>query len=167
MRDMTMQQTRFNQTSRGQLFKRIYSICTTLAIQVVTVSLFFLIFHFFSDLNTLKFAQTMASLNLKPITLPSKVGSSHEAHQLIGKACKLRVEYQEKKADSLRRLQLLLDEVKWIDDKILEVDIHIGRIYHVVDSSGFEIPPPIVAHREHTVVVDGGMWPYHHHYLQI
>ena len=93
MRDMTMQQTRFNQTSRGQLFKRIYSICTTLAIQVVTVSLFFLIFHFFSDLNTLKFAQTMASLNLKPITLPSKVGSSHEAHQLIGKACKLRVKY--------------------------------------------------------------------------
>jgi hypothetical protein len=89
-------------------------------------------------------------------TLPSKVGSSHEAHQLIGKACKLRVEYQEKKADSLRRLQELLDEVKWIDDKILEVDIHIGRIYHVVDSSGFEIPPPNIARREHTVVIEGG-----------
>jgi hypothetical protein len=74
-------------------------------------------------------------------SLPSKVGSSYEAHQLIGKACKLRQEYQEKKADSLLRLQELLDEVKWIDAKILEVDIHIGRIYHVVDSSGFEIPP--------------------------
>jgi hypothetical protein len=67
------------------------------------------------------------------------------------------VEYQEKKADSLRRLQELLNEVKWIDDKILEVDIHIGRIYHVVVSSGFKIPPPKVARRELSVVVDGGM----------
>jgi hypothetical protein len=62
------------------------------------------------------------------------------------------------KADSLRRLQELLDEVKWIDDKISEVDIHIGRIYHVVDSSGFEIPPPVVARREHTVVVEGSAY---------
>ena len=59
------------------------------------------------------------------------------------------------KADSLRRLQKLLDKIKWIDDKISKVDIHIGRIYHVVDSSGFDIPPPIVAHKEHTVVVQG------------
>ena len=87
--------------------------------------------------------------------LPSKVGSSHEARQLIGKACKLHVEYQEMKAESLRRLQELLKEVKWIDDKISEVDIHICRIYHIVDSSRFEIPPPVVAHREHTVIVEG------------
>jgi hypothetical protein len=88
-----------------------------------------------------------------------KVGSSQEAHQLIGKACELRVEYQEKKADSLRRLQELLNEVKWIDDKILEVDIHIGKIYHVVGSSGFEIPPPVITRRELKVVVEGGMLP--------
>ena len=88
-------------------------------------------------------------------SLPPKVGSLHEARQLIGKACKLHVEYQEMKAESLRRLHELLDEVKRIDDKISEVDIHIGRIYHVVDSSGFEIPPPVVAHREHTVIVEG------------
>lgn len=94
-------------------------------------------------------------------SLPSKVGSSLEAHQLIGKACELRVEYQEKKADSLRRLQELLNEVKWIDDKILEVDIRLGKIYHVVVSSGFEIPPPAVARRELTVVIEGGMPPEH------
>jgi hypothetical protein len=62
------------------------------------------------------------------------------------------------KAESLRRLQELLNEVKWIDDKISEVDIHIGRIYHVVDSSGFEIPPPTVTRREHTVVIEGCAW---------
>jgi hypothetical protein len=59
------------------------------------------------------------------------------------------------KANSLRCLQKLLDKIKWIDDKISEVDIHIGRIYHVVDSSGFNIPQPIVAHKEHTVVIQG------------
>jgi hypothetical protein len=89
-------------------------------------------------------------------SLPSKVDNRHEVYQLIGDACKIRVEYQERKANSLRRLQELLNEVKWIDDKILEVDIHIGRIYHVVDSSGFEIPPPTIAHKQHTVVIDGG-----------
>jgi hypothetical protein len=59
------------------------------------------------------------------------------------------------KADSLCHLQKLLNKIKWINDKISEVDIHIGRIYHVVDSSGFDIPPPIVAHKEHTVVIQG------------
>jgi hypothetical protein len=68
----------------------------------------------------------------------------------------LRVEYQEKKADTLRRLQEVLNEVKWFDDKILEVDIHIGKIYHVVVSSGFKIPPPAIAHQERTVIVEGG-----------
>ena len=89
-------------------------------------------------------------------SLPSKVGSSEEAHQLIGQACELRVEYQEKKADSLRRLQEVLNEVKWFDDKILEVDIHIGKIYHIVVRSGFKIPPPAVSHQELTVIVEGG-----------
>lgn len=66
------------------------------------------------------------------------------------------MEYEEKKAASLCRLQELLNEVKQFDDKILEVDIQIGKIYHIVDRSGFEIPPPTVKRRENTVVVDGG-----------
>ena len=65
------------------------------------------------------------------------------------------VEYQEMKANSLCHLQELLNKIKWIVDKILEVDMHIGRIYHVADSSGFKIPPPIVAHKEHTVIIEG------------
>ena len=90
-------------------------------------------------------------------TLPVKVDSSDEAQHLIGSACNLRVKYQEMKADSLHRLQKLLDEVKWIDDKISEVDIHIGRIYHVVDCSGYGIPPPTVALKDHTIIVEGCM----------
>jgi hypothetical protein len=61
------------------------------------------------------------------------------------------------KAVSLCCLQELLNKIKWISDKILEVKIHIGRIYHVVDSSGFEIPLLIVAHKEYTVVVEGSV----------
>ncbi len=87
--------------------------------------------------------------------LPSRIGSSHEAQQLILRASELRTTYLTKKADSLYRLQKLLDEVKWIDNKILEVDIHMGRIYHVVDRSGFGIPPPVVARQTGQFVVEG------------
>ena len=52
------------------------------------------------------------------------------------------------KVEALRRLQELLDEVKWIDDKILEVDTEID---HVVDKSGFAIKPST----KHRVVVEG------------
>ena len=45
-------------------------------------------------------------------SLPLKIGSSREASQLIGKSCKLRIEYQEKKATSLHHLQEVLDEIK-------------------------------------------------------
>lgn len=75
-----------------------------------------------------------------------------EANQHIGTACKLRSEYQQKRANSLRRLQQVLDEVKWIDDKISEVDIHIADIYYVVDNSGLET---ILASKEHVTVVEG------------
>lgn len=60
------------------------------------------------------------------------------------------------KADSLYHLQKLVDKVKWIDNNILEVDIHIGRIYHVVNRSGFAIPPPTVARKENTIVIHEG-----------
>jgi hypothetical protein len=46
----------------------------------------------------------------------------------------------------------VLDEVKWIDDKISEVDIHITDIYYVVDNSGLET---ILASKEHVTVVEG------------
>jgi hypothetical protein len=62
------------------------------------------------------------------------------------------------KADTLYRLQELLDKVKWIDKKILDVDIHIGRIYHVIDRSGLAIPPPVLASEDTgnlAVTVDG------------
>lgn len=84
--------------------------------------------------------------------LPSRFCTLREANQHIGTACKLRSEYQQKRAHSLRRLQQVLDEVKWIDDKISEVDIHIADIYYVVDNSGLET---ILASKEHVTVVEG------------
>ena len=59
------------------------------------------------------------------------------------------------KSDTLYRLQELLDEVKWINKKILEVNIHIGRIYHVIDRSGLAIPPPVASEDNLAVTVDG------------
>lgn len=71
-----------------------------------------------------------------------------EARQLIGVARKQRVKYQNMKAETLRQLQKLLDEVKWIDRKILEVDTQIDQVF---DKSGFGIPPST----RHRVVIEG------------
>jgi hypothetical protein len=46
------------------------------------------------------------------------------------------------RAESVSRLQELLNKVKWIDDTILEVDIHMGRIFHVIEKSAVSVPSP-------------------------
>jgi hypothetical protein len=84
-------------------------------------------------------------------SLPSK---PDEAQQLVRDACKLRTEYLDMKATSLHHLQVLIDEVKWIDDKISEVDIHIGQLYQVVHTG----MPPIFARRERTIIIEGCMY---------
>jgi hypothetical protein len=64
------------------------------------------------------------------------------------------MEYLDMKSISLRRLQELIDEIKLIDNKISEVDTHIGRLYQVVDKSRHGMPP-LLARRERTIVVEG------------
>ncbi len=92
-------------------------------------------------------------------SIPSK---PDEAQQRVGDACKLRMEYLDMKAKSLCRLQELIDEVKWIDGKITDVDIHIGGLYHVVENSRAGMPL-IFARRERTIIVEGGMYCYCHY----
>jgi len=70
------------------------------------------------------------------------------------------------KTKSLHRLQELIDEVKWIDDKISDVDVHISRLYHVVENSMAGMPS-IFAHKERTIIVEGGpyCYCYYHYYF--
>jgi G:T-mismatch repair DNA endonuclease (very short patch repair protein) len=58
------------------------------------------------------------------------------------------------KANSLRSLQGIISEVKRIDDKISEVDIHIGGLYQFIDKSRHGMPP-ILARKERTIIVEG------------
>jgi hypothetical protein len=95
--------------------------------------------------------------------LPTAIGSRREAQRLIGDVQKLRIEYQEMKAKSLRNLQKLIDKVQWIDNKISEVDIHIGRLYHVVNKSGIEAPPLAVDRKKRTVVIEGREYYYYYY----
>jgi hypothetical protein len=67
------------------------------------------------------------------------------------------MEYLDMKTESLHRLQELIDKVKWIDDKISDVDVHISRLYHVVENSMAGMPS-IFARKERTIIVEGG--PY-------
>ena len=68
------------------------------------------------------------------------------------------------KAKSLCNLQESIDKVQWIDNKISEVDIHIGRLYHVVDKSGIEAPPLTVDRKKRTVVIEGREYYYYYYY---
>lgn len=87
--------------------------------------------------------------------LPSRFECPQEAQEVLENIRKLRTEYEEMKVESLSRLQELLDKVKWIDDKILEVDIHIGKILHVIEKSVLHVPPPVVR-KEKKVIIEGG-----------
>ena len=73
------------------------------------------------------------------------------------------MEYIDMKAKYLHRLQELLNDVKRIDAKISEVDIHIGGLYHVVEKSMAGMPA-IFARRERTIIVEGGMYRHRHYY---
>ncbi len=86
-----------------------------------------------------------------------------EAQQQVGDACKLRMEYLDMKAKALHRLQELINEVKWIDDKISDVDVHIGGLYHVVENSMAGMPS-IFARRERTIIVEGGLYCHYYYY---
>ena len=86
-----------------------------------------------------------------------------EAQQQVGDACKLWMEYLDMKAKALHHLQELIDEVKWIDDKISDVDVHIGGLYHVVENLMARMPS-IFARRERTIIVEGGLYCHCHYY---
>jgi hypothetical protein len=88
--------------------------------------------------------------------LPSRFECPQEAQELLENVHGLRTEYEGMKAESLSRLQELVHRVKWIDDKILEVDIHIGKIFHVIEKSVLSVPPPVVVKKEKKVIVEGG-----------
>jgi hypothetical protein len=98
--------------------------------------------------------------------VPSEFCSPQEAQEHIQSAHNLRIQYQDMKAESLCRLQKLIDYVKWIDDKILEVDIRIGRISHVADESGVGFPP-IVTRKERVVTIDHGEYHCYRYYCII
>jgi len=70
------------------------------------------------------------------------------------------------KTKSLHCLQELIDEVKWIDDKISNVDFHISRLYHIVENTMAEMPS-IFACKERTIIVEGGpyCYCYYHYYF--
>jgi hypothetical protein len=88
--------------------------------------------------------------------LPPRFESPQEAQELLENAHKLRIEYEGMKAESLSRLQELIEKVGWIDGKLLEVDIHIGKIFHVIEKSAVSVPRPIVVQKGKKVVTEGG-----------
>lgn len=61
------------------------------------------------------------------------------------------------KVESLTHLQELINKVEWINSKILEVDIYIGKIIHVIEKSALSVPLPTVVKKDKKVIIEGGV----------
>lgn len=89
--------------------------------------------------------------------LPLRFSCPQEAREVLENIDKLRTEYEQMKVESLSRLQELIDKLQWIDNKLLEVDIHVGKVFHVIKKSLLTVPPPAVVKKEKKVIVKGGV----------
>jgi hypothetical protein len=75
---------------------------------------------------------------------PQKIASQEEAEQLVSDACRLRIEYEDTKAQCLLHLQQLLVDMQKVDLQLFKVDLHIGRLQHLICKSGLQEVPPII-----------------------
>ena len=61
-------------------------------------------------------------------------------------ARQLRVQRAEAKARLLQHLEQALTDVQQADMQLFLVDMHIGRLQHLICRSGLEEIPPVVSH---------------------
>jgi len=80
---------------------------------------------------------------------------------LLNHACQLREDYQQRKHQSLIKLQQAINEARLADAQLFEADLHIGKVRHIVSKSGFQIPQPEVLHRKRGILMDGSKC-FHH-----
>jgi len=64
---------------------------------------------------------------------------------------------EESKEQSLNQLQHALNKVELADKQLLEAEIHIGKVQHVVKKSGFQVPKIARTRRRRVLEVNGGM----------
>jgi hypothetical protein len=72
------------------------------------------------------------------------IASEDEAKRLISDARQLRLKYQETKSQYLVDLKKALADVQQVDIQLFHVDLHIGRLQHLIRKSGLQEIPPVV-----------------------
>ena len=88
---------------------------------------------------------------------PKTVHSQEEAAALITYARQMKALLEESKEQSLNQLQHTLNKVELADKQLLEAEIHIGKVQHVVKKSGFQVPKIARTRRRRVLEVNGGM----------
>ena len=76
---------------------------------------------------------------------------------LITYAQQLKVLLEESKEQSLKQLQRTLNKVELANKQLLEAEIHIGKVQHIVKKSGFQVPKITQTRRRQILEVNGGM----------
>lgn len=73
------------------------------------------------------------------------IASQEEAKHLVSDARQMRLRYEETRSLYLLRLKQALADVQQADLQLFHVDMHIGRLQHLICKSGLqEIPPPVL-----------------------
>jgi len=104
------------------------------------------------------FVHSKTSLRLFPDQdCPQAVHSQEEAVALITYTQQLKVLLEESKEQSLKQLQRALNKVELADKQLLEAEIHIGKVQHIVKKSGFQVPKITRTWRRQVLEVNGGM----------
>jgi hypothetical protein len=76
---------------------------------------------------------------------PPIIATQEDAELLISDARRLRLEYEELKAQHVLHLKKAFANVQRADLQLFQIDLHIGRLQHLICNSGLqEVSPAIV-----------------------
>lgn len=93
---------------------------------------------------------------------PTSITSQEQASVLLQRALEVREAFHTLKQDALARLQDALTDAKIADKRLFDIELQVGKLYHLIATSGFSIPLPVVQRQTFPVTTEGGMLiPFH------
>ena len=79
-----------------------------------------------------------------PQHCPQSIVSQEEAERLVSDARQMRQGYEENKKQHLLCLEEILTNLRKLELQLLKNDLHIGRLQHLICTSGLREVPPVI-----------------------
>ena len=79
-----------------------------------------------------------------PQHYPQSIASQEEAELLVSDARQMRRDYEEAKKQHLLCLEEILTNLRKLELQLFKTDLHIGRLQHLICTSGLQEVPPVI-----------------------